>query len=138
MPAYPARGRARPRRGRRASQWLTAPTRFLGTDRLEGVECIRMELGEPDASGRRRPEPVPGSEHVVPADTAIIAIGQQPRPEFSEIGRSSVDRRVRAGPTDDQVLRRGRRHQRRRHGRRGRRARARSRRRASIDLEGAS
>ena len=39
-----------------------------------------MELGEPDADGRSRPEPVEGSEHVVPAETAIIAIGQQPRP----------------------------------------------------------
>jgi glutamate synthase (NADPH/NADH) small chain len=38
-----------------------------------------MQLGEPDASGRRRPEPVPGSEFLLPADTAIVAIGQQPR-----------------------------------------------------------
>jgi dihydropyrimidine dehydrogenase (NAD+) subunit PreT len=59
--------------------WLSAPTRFLGEHRLTGVECSLMQLGSPDASGRRRPEAVPGSEFVLPADTAIVAIGQQPR-----------------------------------------------------------
>jgi len=55
---------------------LANPVRLIGTDRLEGVECIRMGLGEPDASGRRRPEPLPGSEFVIPADNLIAAIGQ--------------------------------------------------------------
>jgi formate dehydrogenase major subunit len=55
---------------------LANPVRLVGTDRLEGVECVRMGLGEPDASGRRRPEPIPGSEFVVPADNLIAAIGQ--------------------------------------------------------------
>jgi len=64
--------------------WLTAPVRFTGRLRVEGVECVRMQLGEPDASGRARPEPVPGSEHVIPADTVIAAIGQAPRAEFTE------------------------------------------------------
>ena len=59
--------------------WLSAPTRFLGEHRLTGVECSLMQLGSPDESGRRRPEAVPGSEFVIPADTAVIAIGQQPR-----------------------------------------------------------
>jgi dihydropyrimidine dehydrogenase (NAD+) subunit PreT len=59
--------------------WLSAPTRFLGEHRLTGVECSLMQLGSPDDSGRRRPEEVPGSEFVLPADTAIVAIGQQPR-----------------------------------------------------------
>jgi dihydropyrimidine dehydrogenase (NAD+) subunit PreT len=59
--------------------WLSAPTRFLGEHRLTGVECSLMQLGSPDESGRRRPEAVPGSEFVLPADTAIVAIGQQPR-----------------------------------------------------------
>ncbi len=63
-------------------QWLTAPTRFLGEERLTGLECVSMRLGEPDASGRRRPEPVPGTEFVLPLDTVIQAIGQQPRSEL--------------------------------------------------------
>jgi glutamate synthase (NADPH/NADH) small chain len=47
------------------------------------VEFVRMALGDPDADGRRRPEPIPHSEVVVPADTVIKAIGQQPRPELA-------------------------------------------------------
>jgi glutamate synthase (NADPH/NADH) small chain len=58
--------------------WLTNPVEYIGNSegQLIGVKCIRMELGEPDASGRRRPVPVPGSEFVIEADTAIEAIGQ--------------------------------------------------------------
>ena len=60
---------------------LTNPVRVLGEDGwVEGLECLRMELGEPDASGRRRPVPVPGSEFVVPAETVVVAIGQGPNP----------------------------------------------------------
>ncbi|HEU6446420.1 MAG TPA: NAD(P)-dependent oxidoreductase [Gaiellaceae bacterium] len=62
-----------------AFHWLAAPTRFLGEHHLTGVECSLMQLGKPDASGRRRPEPVASSAFVLPADTAIVAIGQQPR-----------------------------------------------------------
>jgi glutamate synthase (NADPH/NADH) small chain len=58
---------------------LTAPVRFVGDTRLEGVE---MRLGARDESGRRRPEPVAGSEHVIAADTAVKAIGQAPRAEL--------------------------------------------------------
>jgi len=61
---------------------LTAPVRFVGSEKLEGVECLRMRLGARDESGRRRPQPVPGSEHVIPADTAVKAIGQAPRSEL--------------------------------------------------------
>jgi len=63
-------------------QLLTNPVRILGNDDgwVTGVECIRMELGEPDESGRRRPVPVPGSEFVIPAETFIIAIGNNPHP----------------------------------------------------------
>jgi glutamate synthase (NADPH/NADH) small chain len=63
-------------------RWLTAPLRYLGTTRLSGVECTQMRLGEPDASGRRRPEPVPDSAFVLEADTAVAAIGQRPRLEL--------------------------------------------------------
>ena len=58
-------------------RFLTQPIRFLGErGRLTGMECVRMELGEPDASGRRRPVPVEGSETTVPVDAAICALGQ--------------------------------------------------------------
>lgn len=58
--------------------WLTNPTEYVsnGNGELCGVKCIKMELGEPDASGRRRPVPVEGSEFFIEADCAIEAIGQ--------------------------------------------------------------
>ncbi|MGI6655422.1 MAG: NADPH-dependent glutamate synthase [Desulfobulbus sp.] len=61
---------------------LTNPVRILtdADNHVIGMECLRMELGEPDASGRRRPIPIKGSEFVVEADTVIIAIGNQPNP----------------------------------------------------------
>jgi glutamate synthase (NADPH/NADH) small chain len=61
---------------------LNNPTKFVGDESgwVCGMECIRMELGEPDASGRRRPVPVEGSEFMMDIDTAIIAIGQTPNP----------------------------------------------------------
>jgi glutamate synthase (NADPH/NADH) small chain len=63
-------------------QWLTEPVRFLGEHRLEAMECRYMRLGEADRSGRPRPEPVPGTEFVVPVDTAVKAIGQRTRTDF--------------------------------------------------------
>lgn len=59
---------------------LTNPIKFLGDDNgmLKAMECIKMELGEPDSSGRRRPIPIQGSEHVLEADTVILAVGQSP------------------------------------------------------------
>ncbi|MBS7620066.1 NADPH-dependent glutamate synthase [Candidatus Bathyarchaeota archaeon] len=61
---------------------LTNPIRFIGDERgnLKVMECIKMELGEPDESGRRRPVPIKGSEFKMDVDTAIIAIGQTPNP----------------------------------------------------------
>ncbi len=61
---------------------LTSPVGFMddGKGWLSGVKCLKMELGEPDDSGRRRPVPIEGSEHVVPVDVVIIAIGQGPNP----------------------------------------------------------
>ena len=58
-------------------EMLTLPTRIIGDDtgRVTSVECQRMELGEPDESGRRRPIPVKGSEFIIPADAVAIAIG---------------------------------------------------------------
>ncbi|MGV8073438.1 MAG: FAD-dependent oxidoreductase, partial [Syntrophobacteraceae bacterium] len=58
--------------------FLTNPTRIIGENgRVKAVECIRMELGAPDSDGRRRPEPVPGSEFIIEVDTVIPAIGQE-------------------------------------------------------------
>lgn len=62
-------------------QLLTNPVRFIEKDgAIAGAECIRMELGEPDESGRRRPIPIPGSEFIIEADTVVIAVGNGPHP----------------------------------------------------------
>lgn len=58
--------------------FLVAPTKLMGTGKLEKIEYVRMELGEPDASGRRRPQEVAGSESIIDADICIAAIGQTP------------------------------------------------------------
>jgi glutamate synthase (NADPH/NADH) small chain len=67
-------------------RFLTQPVRFIaGEDgRLAAVECIEMALGEPDASGRRRPVPVPDSNFSVACDTAILALGYWPDPIISK------------------------------------------------------
>lgn len=61
---------------------LTNPTRILGDEKgwVTGMECVEMELGEPDASGRRRPVEKKGSEHILDVDTVIISIGTSPNP----------------------------------------------------------
>ncbi|MFZ1881733.1 MAG: NAD(P)-dependent oxidoreductase [Gaiellaceae bacterium] len=64
-------------------QWCAQPVRLLGTDHVTAVECLSMRPGEPDASGRRRPVAVPGTEFELRADTVVKAIGQQARPELS-------------------------------------------------------
>ena len=65
---------------------LCNPVRIIGDDKgwITGVECIRMELGEPDASGRRRPVPVEGSEYVIDADMMVIAIGSKTNPLIAQ------------------------------------------------------
>jgi glutamate synthase (NADPH) small chain len=61
---------------------LTNPVRIIsdGDNSVAGMECVKMELGEPDASGRRKPVPVPGSEFVLQVETIIEAVGQAPNP----------------------------------------------------------
>jgi glutamate synthase (NADPH/NADH) small chain len=61
---------------------LNNPTRFIGDGRgnIKEIELLRMKLGEPDDSGRRRPQPIPESEWRLPIDTVVIAIGQSPNP----------------------------------------------------------
>jgi glutamate synthase (NADPH/NADH) small chain len=63
-------------------QVLTAPVEFLSDDKgwLRAARCVRMELGEPDASGRRRPVPIAGSEFELPLSVAIMAIGTSANP----------------------------------------------------------
>ena len=62
--------------------FLTAPTRFIGNEkgRVVGMEGLKMELGEPDASGRRRPIPIEGSEFEMDCDLVIIAVGANANP----------------------------------------------------------
>ena len=56
------------------------PLEIVGSDAVTGVKVIETRLGEPDAGGRRRPEPVPGTEQVLPADAVVIAFGFRPNP----------------------------------------------------------
>ncbi|MBK5191474.1 MAG: FAD-dependent oxidoreductase, partial [Methanosarcinales archaeon] len=64
--------------------FLANPTKILGSSRVEKIECVRMELGPPDETGRRRPVPVEGSEFVTDVDTVIPAIGQASDLKFLE------------------------------------------------------
>lgn len=73
-------------------EFLTNPTAILGDGHgnVAAVRCVRMELGAPDASGRRKPRPIPGSEFTVPADFVIVAYGFDPVPfpagsDFAEV-----------------------------------------------------
>ncbi len=61
---------------------LTNPVEYIGNKEgwVTGVRCQRMELGEPDESGRRRPIPVKGSEFVIPVDTVVVAVGTMANP----------------------------------------------------------
>lgn len=62
--------------------FLTTPTRFIGDENnhVKAMECLRMELGEPDSSGRRRPIPIEGSEFIMEVDMVVVAIGNSPNP----------------------------------------------------------
>jgi glutamate synthase (NADPH/NADH) small chain len=63
-------------------EFLTLPVKYYGDQNgwVKEMECLRMELGEPDASGRRRPIVIPNSEFRIPVDTVVVAIGQSPNP----------------------------------------------------------
>lgn len=78
------------------------PLEIVGADKVTGVKLIQTRLGEPDAGGRRRPEPVPGSEEIIPADAVVIAFGFRPSPAdwFSEFDIQTLPGgRVRAHAT---------------------------------------
>jgi len=74
--------------------WNRQPVEVVGTDRVEGVKVVTTQLGEPDERGRRRPEPVPGSEEVIPADRVLIAFGFRPSPApwFEGLGIETDER----------------------------------------------
>jgi glutamate synthase (NADPH/NADH) small chain len=62
--------------------WLTNPVEIIGDEDgwVTGLKCVRMELGEPDESGRARPVPIEGSEFVMPVDNVVLSIGNRPNP----------------------------------------------------------
>ena len=75
--------------------FLTNPVEIYGDDKgqVTGMRCIRMELGEPDASGRRRPIPIEGSEFDMAVDTVVMALGTRPNPLiFSKESGSGLER----------------------------------------------
>ncbi len=75
--------------------WLTTPVEILddGEGNVRGMRCQRMELGEPDSSGRRRPMPVAGSEFEFPADLVVYAIGTHPNPILGQTSRLRLTNR---------------------------------------------
>ncbi len=83
--------------------FLAAPTRCIGDEngRVKQIEFLKMELGEPDASGRRRPVPVEGSETIMEADMVISAIGQGPDVSFVKDGKRLSDLKITRWSTID-------------------------------------
>ncbi|MDH5408155.1 MAG: glutamate synthase subunit beta [Gammaproteobacteria bacterium] len=61
-------------------KWNRMPVEIVGDGKVEGIKVVTTELGEPDERGRRRPEPIAGSEEIIPADVIIIAFGFRPSP----------------------------------------------------------
>jgi len=75
-------------------QWLVSPVELLGDDErnVRGVRCVRMTLGEPDESGRRRPVPEPGSEFEIEADMVVYAIGTNANPIIGQTSRLKLNK----------------------------------------------
>jgi glutamate synthase (NADPH/NADH) small chain len=75
--------------------WLTNPVAVLGDDKgnVTALRCVHMELGEPDASGRKRPVPIAGSEHDIPVDLVVFAIGTNANPIVGQTSRIALDKR---------------------------------------------
>jgi glutamate synthase (NADPH/NADH) small chain len=82
--------------------WNRQPVEIVGTDKVEGVKVVTTALGEPDERGRRRPEPVPGSEEIIPADAVVIAFGFRPSPApwFEKFGINIDDGGRVVAPAD--------------------------------------
>jgi glutamate synthase (NADPH) small chain len=62
-----------------------------GAGQVSKARCVRMELGEPDAKGRRKPQPIPGSEFTVPVDVVLVAYGFDPVPIFAAGNSDNID-----------------------------------------------
>jgi len=75
--------------------WLSSPVEILGDDSktVRAIRCVKMELGEPDSSGRRRPVPVPGSEYEMPVDMVVYAIGTNANPILGQTAKLALDKR---------------------------------------------
>jgi glutamate synthase (NADPH) small chain len=75
--------------------WLTHPVEVLddGKGGVRGIRCVRMELGEPDESGRRRPVPLPGSEHELETDLVVFAIGTNANPIIGQTSGLKLNKR---------------------------------------------
>ena len=75
--------------------WLTNPVEVLddGAGDVRAMRCIRMELGEPDDSGRRRPVPVAGSEHELEIDLVVFAIGTNANPIIGQTSKLTLNKR---------------------------------------------
>jgi NADPH-dependent glutamate synthase beta subunit-like oxidoreductase/NAD-dependent dihydropyrimidine dehydrogenase PreA subunit len=102
MPAHALEIKAAEEEGVKV-EFLTAPVRMVSRKgRVSGLRMIRMTLGDFDESGRRKPEPVRGSEHFRSADTVIVAVGQRPHLEGTGLGRFvAVDGRGRVNVDTD-------------------------------------
>ncbi|MFT3963405.1 MAG: FAD-dependent oxidoreductase [Propionivibrio sp.] len=74
--------------------WLTHPVAILddGSGNVKGMRCVRMELGEPDSSGRRRPVPVPGSEFDFECDLVVYAIGTNANPIMGQTSKLRLNK----------------------------------------------
>jgi len=86
-------------------RWLTAPVEILGDDdgRVRAMRCVRMELGEADESGRRRPQPVEGSEYEIETDMVVYAIGTTANPILGQTSKIRLDKRGYI-ETDEETL----------------------------------
>ncbi len=84
-------------------QWLTAPVEVLddGKGNVRALRCIRMELGAPDASGRRSPVPIAGSEYEFDCDLVVVAIGTNANPIIGQTSRIKLDKRGYIATDDD-------------------------------------
>jgi len=74
--------------------WLTSPIELLGDagNKVRAMRCIRMELGEPDSSGRRKPVPVPGSEFEIETDMVVFAIGTNANPILGQTSKLKLNK----------------------------------------------
>ena len=107
MPAYEEEIEAMIQEGVNLETLIT-PCRVISKDgQLVGLECLRNELGEPDASGRRRPVPIKGSEHVVPLDTLVVAISEGSDLDCISVASSmeiETDARINTVKVDNETL----------------------------------